>query len=54
MDSENNPISASENSELYNDKQICEKCGSENFRIYISNIIDDARIYCSVCNYHQI
>ena len=51
MDSENNALSASENSELYNDKQICEKCGNENFRVYVSAILNDARIYCSACNY---
>lgn len=51
MASENNSLSASENSELYNDKQICEKCGGENFRVYVSVSLEDARVYCSSCNY---
>ena len=31
------------------DKCICAKCGCDNFNSYVTNIIDDARLYCSDC-----
>lgn len=30
-------------------KQICENCGNDSFRVYITVIVDDARLYCSKC-----
>ena len=34
-------------------KVICS-CGSDSFRIYIDVIIDDARLYCSICGKEHI
>ena len=31
------------------EKQICQKCGNDTFRVYIKTIIDDARLYCAKC-----
>ncbi len=38
-----------ESEELTNEKIICNKCGSDKFRVYISVIVDDARFYCIKC-----
>lgn len=37
-----------EEKEDIKDKCVCD-CGNDSFRIYISIIIDDARLYCSKC-----
>ena len=31
------------------DKTICDKCGNDSFQVYITIIIDDARLYCAKC-----
>lgn len=31
------------------DKMVCKNCGNDTFRVYITVIIDDARLYCSKC-----
>jgi len=31
------------------EKQVCKKCGNDTFRVYISIIIDDARLFCAKC-----
>ncbi len=31
------------------EKQVCKHCGNDTFRLYITIIIDDARMYCAVC-----
>lgn len=31
------------------DKVVCLKCGNDTFRVYITMIIDDARLYCTKC-----
>mgnify|MGYP003433151187 CR=1 FL=1 len=31
------------------DKVVCDKCGSDTFRVYVTIIIDDARLYCAKC-----
>lgn len=31
------------------EKVICNTCGNDTFRVYISIIIDDARLYCTKC-----
>jgi ribosomal protein S27AE len=38
-----------EKEEPSNEKQLCQYCGSDTFRIYIKIIIDDARLYCAKC-----
>lgn len=40
---------ADERLEPDKDKQVCKKCGNDTFRVYITTIIDDARLYCSKC-----
>jgi len=37
-----------ENNEYKDEKIIC-KCGSDKFKVYITTIIDDARLYCVKC-----
>jgi ribosomal protein L37E len=39
----------SEKCEVKKDKVVCRKCGNDAFRVYITVIIDDARLYCSKC-----
>jgi hypothetical protein len=31
------------------EKEICRVCGNDSFRLYISSVIDDARLYCTEC-----
>lgn len=38
-----------EKAEEKEDKTICSNCKNDSFRVYISVIIDDARLYCSKC-----
>ncbi len=38
-----------ERKELESEKVICKNCGNDTFRVYITVIIDDARLYCSKC-----
>lgn len=38
-----------EKDEKSEEKLICEQCGNDTFHVYISIIIDDARLYCSKC-----
>jgi len=35
------------------DKIICKNCGHDSFCVYVTIIIDDARLYCAKCGeYH--
>lgn len=43
-----NNISEEEKREPTEDKRVCS-CGNDIFRVYISIIIDDARLYCTKC-----
>lgn len=38
-----------ESREESRDRCYC-KCGNDSFRVYITIIIDDARLYCDKCN----
>jgi ribosomal protein S27AE len=38
-----------EKDEPAEEKQVCQKCGNDTFRVYIKIIIDDARLYCTKC-----
>ena len=38
-----------EKNEPAEEKQVCNKCGNDTFRVYIKIIIDDARLYCVEC-----
>jgi ribosomal protein S27AE len=38
-----------EKTEPAEEKQVCQKCGNDSFRVYIKIIIDDARLYCAKC-----
>lgn len=38
----------SEETERVGDKELCQ-CGCDQFRVYISVVIDDARLYCVKC-----
>ena len=38
-----------EKKEPVEEKQVCKNCGNDNFRVYITIIIDDARLYCAKC-----
>lgn len=38
-----------ERNENSKEKVICRTCGNDSFRVYISIIIDDARLYCTKC-----
>lgn len=38
-----------EEDEPVKEKQVCQKCGNDTFRVYIKIIIDDARLYCAKC-----
>lgn len=40
--------SSEEKAEDFADKCVCE-CGNDSFRVYITTIIDDARLYCNKC-----
>ncbi|MFO8233992.1 MAG: hypothetical protein R6U04_01115 [Bacteroidales bacterium] len=40
------PTESDENPE---EKQVCPNCGNDTFRVYITRIIDDARLYCVKC-----
>jgi hypothetical protein len=40
------PIEKEEQAE---EKQVCEHCGNDTFRVYIKILIDDARLYCAEC-----
>lgn len=39
--------------ELYGEQEddlcTCDVCGNSDFKVFITVIIDDARLYCSVC-----
>jgi len=35
------------------EKVICKKCGNDTFRVYITTVIDDARLYCAKCGEYQ-
>jgi len=43
-----------EQDEPIEEKQVCEKCGNDTFRIYIKIIVDDARMYYAKCGEFQI
>ena len=38
-----------EQDEKSEEKQVCQNCGNDTFRVYITIIIDDARLYCANC-----
>jgi late competence protein required for DNA uptake (superfamily II DNA/RNA helicase) len=38
-----------EKTEPAEEKQVCQKCDNDTFRVYIKIIIDDARLYCTNC-----
>ncbi len=38
-----------EKTEPSEEKQVCQKCSNDSFRVYIKIIIDDARLYCARC-----
>lgn len=38
-----------EKSENPKEKMTCTHCGNDTFRVYITIVIDDARLYCSKC-----
>lgn len=38
-----------EKDEKIKDKVICKRCGNDKFRVYVTIIIDDARLYCTKC-----
>ena len=38
-----------EKNETSEEKQVCQKCGNDTFRVYIKIVIDDARLYCAKC-----
>jgi ribosomal protein L37E len=42
-----------EKKEKPQEKVICKKCGNDTFRVYITVIIDDARLYCAKCGEYQ-
>jgi ribosomal protein L37E len=46
-------LPSKEKKEKKQEKVICEKCGNDTFRIYITLIIDDARLYCANCGEYQ-
>lgn len=31
------------------EKMTCNSCGNDTFRVYVTTIIDDARLYCTKC-----
>ena len=42
-------LSHKEKDENPKEKVICKTCGNDTFRVYISIVIDDARLYCTKC-----
>jgi len=42
-------LNPKEKDESPDKKVICKTCGNDTFRVYISVIIDDARLYCTKC-----
>ena len=42
-------IDIKEENEDSQDTVICEKCGNDTFRAYITIIVDDIRLYCDRC-----
>jgi hypothetical protein len=40
--------------EYLEDKAICIKCGNDTIRVYITIIIDEARLYCAKCGEHYL
>ena len=42
-------LSMREKKEPVNTKLVCSKCGNDTFHVYITIIIDDARLYCTKC-----
>jgi ribosomal protein L37E len=38
-----------EKDEKTKEKVKCENCGNDTFHVYITIIIDDARLYCAKC-----
>ena len=38
-----------EKNEPAEEKQVCQKCGNDTFKVYIKIIIDDTRLYCAKC-----
>lgn len=42
-------LSHKEKDENPEEKVVCKTCGNDTFKIYITTIIDDARLYCTKC-----
>lgn len=42
-------MSHKEKGESPKEKMVCNTCGNDTFRVYITTIIDDARLYCTKC-----
>lgn len=37
--------------EKENERMTCSECGHGEFRVFITTIIDDARLYCTLCGH---
>jgi ribosomal protein L37E len=46
--------SPTEKDEQPEEKLVCKKCGNDTFRVYITIIIDDARLYCTKCGEYYV
>lgn len=44
-----NALNRKEKDEDPKEKIVCNTCGNDMFRVYITIIIDDARLYCTKC-----
>jgi ribosomal protein L37E len=42
-------LNKQEKDENPEEKVVCKTCGNDTFRVYITTIIDDARLYCTKC-----
>lgn len=38
-----------EKNENPKEKIVCNNCGNDTFKVYITTVIDDARLYCTKC-----
>ena len=43
------PYNIGDGNEKPSEKQICRKCGHDEFRMYCTIIVDDLRAYCTQC-----
>lgn len=42
-------VTPQEKDELIEEKQVCQKCENDTFRVYVKIIIDNARLYFAKC-----